>query len=116
MRFVSLLILIAAGVTQAAGASILKYAMEYKKSPAPNLTTFWLLVLLALACFGAGFPLYASALSRMKLSVVQPVYSGMIFLLVTIASLIIFKETFSALRIVGMAVIVIGMVLVAFQS
>jgi multidrug transporter EmrE-like cation transporter len=115
MRFVSFLILVAAGVTQAAGASILKYAMEYRKSASPNMTVFWLVALLALACFGAGFPLYASALSRMKLSVVQPIYSGMIFLLVTIASLFIFKETFSVIRVVGMVVIVVGMVLVAFQ-
>lgn len=116
MRISSVLILIAAEVTQALGSSILKYAMIYRKSPNPNTLAFWLIVLLALVCFGGGFPLYASSLARMKLSVAQPVFSATMFVLVTCISFIFFKETITALRIIGMVVIIIGIVMVVIQQ
>jgi multidrug transporter EmrE-like cation transporter len=105
-------LIICAGIINAAGSSVMKLATSFRSGPHQSMPAYYLLMALALCLFGGSFPIYASALSRAKLSVAQPVFSATSYLAVTLVSLLLFREPFAPLKVVGLAVIVVGMVLV----
>jgi multidrug transporter EmrE-like cation transporter len=108
-----ILVIVAAGVINAGGSALLKYAMVYKNSPHPTQAIFYLLLVTAMAMFGGGFPLYATALSRAKLSTAQPIFSATTYLATILVSLLVLKEPLAPLKIAGVAVIIAGVTLVA---
>ena len=74
----------------------------------------WSPVLLGgLVLFALNVLAYFLALRALPLSVAYPVMVGMTFLLVTTASLILFRENISSMQFVGYAFIIIGVVLAA---
>lgn len=107
------LIIIAAGVVNAGGSVLLKYAMTYKATANPSTAMYYLLIVAAITLFGGGMPLYAAALGRTKLSIAQPIFSATIYLATVLVSLLILREPFMPLKIVGIAVMMSGIALVA---
>ena len=108
-----IVMLIYAGLMNASGTAVMKYAMNYKKADQPNMVIFYLLIVAAMALYGACFPIFANALGRLKLSVGQPVFSATGFLAATVFSLLLFKESISTLQVAGLATIICGIVMVA---
>jgi multidrug transporter EmrE-like cation transporter len=104
--------LIAAGFMNAAGTAAIKYATTYRKLDNPSMAVYYLLFGVALVLYGASFPLFATALGRIKLSVGQPVFSATTFLVSTAVSLLLLKEAISLLQGLGMVVILAGIVMV----
>jgi multidrug transporter EmrE-like cation transporter len=98
MNFVTALIIVAAGIINAGGSSLLKYATIYKGSPNARTALFSVLIAAAIALFTGGFPLYAMALSRAKLSAAQPVFSATTYIATFIVSLLILREPLVPLR------------------
>jgi multidrug transporter EmrE-like cation transporter len=113
MNMVLVLALVGAGVINAAGSSVMKYAMTLKSSGSPNVIAFWLLMLLSVSLYGGCFPLYAAALAKARLSVAQPIFSAASYLAVALTAVLFFNEPLTVLKTVGLAVIVIGIVMVA---
>jgi multidrug transporter EmrE-like cation transporter len=113
MNLVMTLIIIAAGVINAAGSALLKYAMIYRSGQNARVALFYVLIVLAMGLFAGGFPLYATALSRAKLSAAQPVFSATTYVATFLVSLLILKEPIVPLRVAGIAVIIAGITLVA---
>jgi multidrug transporter EmrE-like cation transporter len=113
MTFSTLALLITAAIGNAAGSSLIKYAAVYKAGESARTAIYYLLFTAALALYGGTFPLFAIALGRTRLSIAQPVFSATSYVTVIALSLLLFREPLVATRIVGIAVIIVGVVLVA---
>jgi multidrug transporter EmrE-like cation transporter len=96
---------------QASASALIKYGMGMMKAEPAN-KIFIAVFLSAALCYGIGFPIYAWCLSRLNLSVAQPVVSGSMFLYTILISLVFFKEVFALYKIAGFAAIIGGIVLV----
>ena len=112
MDIVSFLVLVGSGLVQGSGSVLVKYATLYRESANTSQSGFILMIALAMILFTTGGLLFARGLSRMKLSVAQPVFSATIFLMVTACSVLVFHEQLSILQLAGMATIIGGIVLV----
>jgi small multidrug resistance pump len=69
---------------------------------------FWL----ALALYGVGFFSYTIALSKLELSKAYPVSSAAAIVMIAAVSLLFFKESLDAMKVVGLALLVSGIFLV----
>ena len=69
---------------------------------------------LGLASFGAGFFFWLVGLSRAGLSSAYPIFVGMEYSLVMILSWLILNEAFIPFKIVGIALILIGILIIAW--
>jgi len=112
MNIANLLIILAAALINASGSAVMKYAASFKTAAVPNMTAYWMYLLLAMMLYGGCFPLFAIGLSRTRLSVAQPIFSAMSYVAVLAASLLFFHEPFAPLKAVGIAVIIVGMAMV----
>ena len=97
---------------QAGGSSLIKYGMALLKADPMN-RIYFLVFAGALCLYLLAFPLYALTLSRLKLSVVQPVGAGSIFLYTIVISIVFFSESLTLLKAGGILAIVGGIILVA---
>ncbi len=105
-------LIVSAGLINAAGSSVMKYAMSYRTTPAASTAVYWLLMLAAMTLYGGCFPLFAIGLSRSRLSVAQPVFSATSYVAIALVALFFFREAFAPLKIAGLVVIVAGIVMV----
>jgi Membrane transporters of cations and cationic drugs len=102
-------------IVQASGSAVMKLATAANAGPAPNRGRFLLLAFAAMALFGCGFPLYMVGLSKLKLSVAQPIFSASMFLATTGIALVFFREAMGLRQAIGLALIVGGIALVAIR-
>lgn len=72
---------------------------------------FWL----GLGLYGAAFLFYAAALARLPLNVVHPVLTSGAIVAVALCSLLIFRETFHWMTIVGILLVVAGVALITVR-
>lgn len=68
---------------------------------------------LGAVCFGLALLAYAYCLAKMELSVAYPIMTSVGLIVVAVASLLMFQEQFSTLKIIGTVLIVAGVVLVS---
>lgn len=111
MDIFSLLVLFGSGIIQGMGSVLVKYA-TLQGDAGTGQALFFSLVGLAMLLFTAGGLLYVRCLSRVRLSVAQPVFSATIFLVVTSCSVLIFHEQLTTFQLAGMATIIGGILLV----
>lgn len=117
-------IILILGITSNASASVLiKMAMmpprkfpslaELTTSPLGVLSNwpFWL----GLALYGAAFLLYAAALARLPLNVAHPILTAGAVAAVAVSSALIFRESFPMTTLAGIALVVIGVVLITYR-
>jgi len=71
------------------------------------------LILLAIASYGFGVIFYMFMLSRLELSFLYPVMTALGLMLATIVSAALFREQISALRLGGIALMIVGVLLVS---
>jgi multidrug transporter EmrE-like cation transporter len=100
--------LAASAVVQASGSALMKYATSFKAGPFQSQPKFLAFTAAAMVLFGCGFPLYMVGLSRLKLSVAQPVFSASMFVVTTIIAMTFFRESIRAGQVVGLALILGG--------
>jgi multidrug transporter EmrE-like cation transporter len=112
MNIVNVVLIVSAGIINAAGSSVMKYAMTYRAAPGAAMPVYWLLMAGAMVLYGGCFPLFAIGLSRSRLSVAQPVFSATSYVAIALVALLFFKEAFVPVKAAGLAVIILGMVLV----
>ena len=113
MAVLSIGSIILAAIMNAAGSSVLKYSSAYRASPSSKPALYYLIFLGAMAIFGASFPFYAYGLSKMNLSVAQPLFSVGTYVTVALAAFFLFHDSFSLLKIAGLVVIIGGVMMVA---
>jgi drug/metabolite transporter (DMT)-like permease len=93
------LIVLKLGTTHASGWKIDKVAMQI------NLYT-----VLGIALYGISFLLYIYLISKYDLGYIIPLVTAFVYILIFTASFFIFKEAFTAMKVVGITLIVAGLV------
>lgn len=63
--------------------------------------------------FGCGFAAYLFTISRINLHIAYPLFVSVVMILVTIASAVFFAETIHLKNIIGIAIIIIGIFVLA---
>lgn len=107
----ALLVLVGSGLLQGLGSVLVKYATAFGAGDRGG-GAFVAIIGLAMVLFTIGGLSFARGLSRLKLSIAQPIFSATIFLMVTLCSVVLFHEQLSALQLAGMATILGGILLV----
>jgi small multidrug resistance pump len=69
-------------------------------------------IMSGLALHGISFFLYVFILSRLRLNVIYPIACGASLVLITVLSVIILKEKLTAVQVVGISIVMVGMVLI----
>ena len=114
------LILILGILTNVSASVLVKFAvMEPRKFPSLNdipaaLTNipFWL----GIFFYGCAFLLYAMALSRFPLNIAHPILTAGAIAMVALSSVFIFKEPISLSLIVGLLLVIVGVILIAYKN
>jgi small multidrug resistance pump len=103
--------LILFGIIANATASTLVKTM----APSPTLMGTlldWRLIV-SLGCYGLAFLAYAAAVARMPLNIAHPVSTAGAIVLVGMLSWLVFNENFSAMRIAGYGLLLVGIAVLA---
>jgi small multidrug resistance pump len=72
--------------------------------------------IMGIFCYGCSFLLYLGLVSNMKLSYIYPITTGIIYILILVASICIFRETINYIQIVGSAFILLGVILMNIKK
>ena len=99
--------IVAIGILANASASILIKISHDQKWSATNLHLIFGMIL-----YGVAFLSYAYALKLLPLNVVHPMMTSGGIVLVGILSVIVFRETFSWVQLLGFITILVGIVLI----
>jgi multidrug transporter EmrE-like cation transporter len=102
-----------AACMNAAGAALLKYTTVYRTLAGSKTGLYVVLFLCSLTLFGGAFPFYSYGLSRLQLSVAQPVFTVGTYGATAIVAVFAFHEPYSLLKIGGLAVVIAGVLMIA---
>ena len=72
--------------------------------------------LMGITSFGIAFVLYSGVLSKLDLSIAYPVMTGVGFLLVLLASILLFREQVNIYRLAGSMAIILGICLIYIKG
>ena len=112
-------LLVVLGIISNASASVLiKYAMlpERKVSLADPMTIIFNLPLwFGLFFYGIAFLLYALTLQRLPLNVTHPILTCGAISMVAVLSVVLFGETFTTTKIIGVILVAAGVVLISLK-
>ncbi len=75
---------------------------------------YWLWA--GIALFGLAFILYSLVLTRINLSIAYPVMTSLGLVIITLVSILVFKEVITGIQAGGLLFIIIGVWLVSFGS
>lgn len=123
MDRVSLFLLLASAATNALGSTVMKYAYGGDSTMVSSgwistilkiLMNPWIIV--GFGLFGISFFFMAAALSRTDLTLAYPMMSGIVYLILLLIGLLIFKERITVIRIMGMGLILLGITLLTIKS
>ena len=68
--------------------------------------------LLGIVCYGCSFLIYLGLVSKLNLSYLVPVTTGIMYVIILVASAVIFKESISTHHIFGCVLVLAGVVLI----
>ena len=109
------------GILSNAGASLLIKEAVSAPRRMPSLSDplaalanwpFWS----GLALYGAAFMIYALALTRLPINVAHPILTSGAIAAVAIGSVVFFEESFRASTVTGIALVLVGVVLISLKS
>ena len=66
--------------------------------------------------YGVSFLTYMYLISKFDLGYIIPVAAALVYILIFVASFFIFKETFTAMKILGIALIVSGLIIMNLKK
>ena len=75
-----------------------------------------LLSVMGIFLYGVSFLLYIYLISRFNLGFIIPLTTGLVYILIFIASFVIFKESFTATKIAAIVLIVSGVILLNLNT
>lgn len=117
----SLMLVLISCVLTAVGQVAFKYGMNSISLPAGgNIITvlftvlFNPVILLGFVCFGTGAVVWLFALAKLDLSYAVPL-SGLTYILILVAGTLLFKEPLTAAKIVGTALVAVGIGIMSLQ-
>ncbi len=95
------LVVIKLGTKHGAPLSYLENKLHFNINP---------LVILGIFLYGISFLLYIYLISKFDLGYIIPLTTALVYIVIFTASYLIFKEVFTATKILGIALIVTGLV------
>ncbi|MDR1871934.1 MAG: EamA family transporter [Deltaproteobacteria bacterium] len=103
------LLLVGAGINTCLGNLLLKQSrLVAKPGFWPMITSYWFI--LGLFFYGINVILFAKALDKIPVSVAYPVFAALGFLFITFISNIIFKESITIYKTIGIILIIGGII------
>ena len=75
-----------------------------------------LLTILGILTYGVSFLLYILLISKFSLGFIVPLTTALVYILIFVASFLIFKESFTSLKIVAIILIIGGVILLNLQK
>jgi hypothetical protein len=72
--------------------------------------------IIGIACYGFSFIIYLLLLSKNTLSFLMPVMTGVVYILILTASVIIFKERVTIFSVIGSLFILFGIILMTYKG
>lgn len=97
------LILFKIGVNDKLSISFIKGSLDLKIS---------YLTIIGIVCYMISFILYLGLISKLKLSYIVPLTTGIMQIIILLATVFIFKETVTVIQVVGIVVVVIGIYMI----
>ena len=113
---ISNIILFIYAITSSAGLILLKLGSQSGGAPVAIVDgrlhfNLGLYAIFGIFLYGLSFVIYTYLISKNDLGYIIPVSTALIYIFIFLASFIIFKEAFTALKIVGIALILGGVIL-----
>lgn len=96
------LVVLKLGTTYGAPLQLLGNKLHYNITP---------LTVLGVFLYGTSFLLYVYLISKYDLGYIIPLTTALVYILIFIASFVVFKEAFTALKIIGITLILAGLIL-----
>jgi drug/metabolite transporter (DMT)-like permease len=75
-----------------------------------------LYVLMGIFLYGTSFLLYTFLISKYDLGYIIPLTTALVYIVIFLASFVIFKEIFTALKVLGIVFILAGLILLNLKS
>lgn len=72
--------------------------------------------LVGIFLYGTSFFLYTYLVSKNDLGYIIPLTTGIVYVMIFVASFVIFKETFDLQKIIAISLILLGVVLISIRS
>lgn len=101
------LVLVKFGSTVGMPISILGSGIKYN-------INIWTLI--GISLYGISFLLYIYLISKYNLGYIIPLLSAFVYILIFAASFLIFKESFTFIKIIAISMIMIGVILLNIQK
>jgi multidrug transporter EmrE-like cation transporter len=73
-------------------------------------------IVLGITLYGLSFLTYMYLLSKYDLGYIIPLTTALVYMIIFVASYLIFKETFTILKIVGITLIMVGLMLLNIKK
>ncbi|MEI7539408.1 MAG: multidrug transporter [Candidatus Saccharibacteria bacterium] len=96
------LILIKLGTTSGLPISIIANHIKFNINPS---------IIAGIILYGVSFLLYIYLISKFDLGYIIPLTTALVYALIFIASFVVFKEAFTALKIAAISLIIFGVIL-----
>jgi len=93
--------------------ALMPLAPDPQANPLLNLAVHQRYFLGGIVCLGVAVIAYALCLRSFQLSVAYPTMTSSVIVLVTLASIFLFNEPVTLIRVVGAALIILGVVLIS---
>ena len=74
------------------------------------------LTVLGIMTYGVSFLLYLVLISKFNLGYIVPLTTGLVYILVFVASFAIFKESFTVLKIAAISMIIFGVIILSLNK
>lgn len=73
-------------------------------------------VLAGIILYAVSFLLYLYLISKYELGYIIPLATALVYVVIFVASAVVFKEVFTTIKIMGIALIIVGIVLLNLKS
>ena len=96
------LILLKLGSTASPLVSFTNHALKFNFNPCS---------VAGIALYGLSFILYTYLISKFDLGYIIPITTALVYIIIFVASFIIFRESFTILKIIAISLIILGVIL-----
>lgn len=113
---INILLIVLYVVFAVGGSTLIKYGSLEKVGAVFTLpvvnASFSLVSFFGIICYGLSFLLYILLLSKFDLSFISPVTVGIVYVLLMVTAVVVFKEHFTVLKTIGCVIILAGILMI----
>lgn len=103
----SSLILIKLGTNMGMPISIVENTIKFNFNP---------YFIIGLLLYGISFPVYIYLISKYDLGYIIPIAAAFVYIIIFTASFLLFKESFTTIKIIAISLIILGIILIQLNN